>query len=102
MAKYDLLIRNGTIVDGSGAEPYQGNVAILGDKIVAVGAAGSINQYGMATGLKLAGLDPAWPTAPTGAPNSSVDLPRLLGQAAVRQDEPAQASEVLGIRAVPY
>jgi N-acyl-D-amino-acid deacylase len=38
MAKYDLLIKNGTIVDGQGGEPYKGNVAINGDKIVAVGA----------------------------------------------------------------
>jgi len=38
MAKYDLLIKNGLIVDGQGGEPYKGNVAIIGDKIVAVGA----------------------------------------------------------------
>ena len=34
---YDILIRNGTIVDGSGAAPYTGDVAIRGDRIVAVG-----------------------------------------------------------------
>jgi N-acyl-D-amino-acid deacylase len=33
----DVLIRNGLIVDGSGGEPYPGDVAIQGDKIVAVG-----------------------------------------------------------------
>ena len=33
----DLIIRNGTIVDGSGAEPYLGDVAIDGDRIVEVG-----------------------------------------------------------------
>jgi len=37
MAKYDLLIKNGLIVDGQGGEPYKGNVAIIGDKIAAVG-----------------------------------------------------------------
>ncbi len=34
---YDLLLRGGTIVDGSGGAPYVGDVAILKDKIVAVG-----------------------------------------------------------------
>lgn len=34
---YDLLIKNGTIVDGSGGEAYRGDVAISGDKIAAVG-----------------------------------------------------------------
>ena len=34
---YDILIKNGTIVDGTGAQAIQGNVAISGDKIAAVG-----------------------------------------------------------------
>ena len=34
---YDLIIRNGTIYDGSGAQPYTGDVAITGDKIAAIG-----------------------------------------------------------------
>ena len=34
---YDLVIRGGTIVDGSGAAPYRGDVAISGDRIVAIG-----------------------------------------------------------------
>ena len=34
---YDVIIRGGTIVDGSGAAPYVGDVAITGDRIVAVG-----------------------------------------------------------------
>ena len=34
---YDLLIRNGTIVDGSGGAPFVGDVAIRGERIVAVG-----------------------------------------------------------------
>ncbi len=33
----DLSIRNGTIVDGTGAPPVRGDVAIEGDRIVAVG-----------------------------------------------------------------
>ncbi|OBJ48879.1 amidohydrolase family protein [Mycobacterium sp. 1423905.2] len=34
---YDLLIRNGTIVDGSGGEPYVGDVAVQDGLIKAVG-----------------------------------------------------------------
>jgi N-acyl-D-amino-acid deacylase len=34
---YDLVIRNGTIYDGSGGRPYKGDVAIRGDRIVTVG-----------------------------------------------------------------
>src|ERR1700745_3475332 len=36
---YDLLVRNGTIVDGSGGEPYVGDVAVRDGVIAAVGAA---------------------------------------------------------------
>jgi N-acyl-D-aspartate/D-glutamate deacylase len=34
----DLLIRGGLIVDGSGGTPFEGDVAIVGDRIVEVGA----------------------------------------------------------------
>jgi N-acyl-D-amino-acid deacylase len=34
---YDLVVRGGTVVDGNGGAPYQADVAIQGDKIVAVG-----------------------------------------------------------------
>jgi N-acyl-D-aspartate/D-glutamate deacylase len=34
---YDLIVRNGTIVDGTGAEPFDGDVAVAGGKIAAVG-----------------------------------------------------------------
>jgi N-acyl-D-amino-acid deacylase len=34
---YDVLIRNGTVYDGSGRPPFIGNVAINGDRIVAMG-----------------------------------------------------------------
>jgi len=34
---FDTVIRGGTIVDGTGAAPYTGDLAISGDRIVAVG-----------------------------------------------------------------
>lgn len=34
---YDVIVRNGTIYDGGGGEPYRGDVAIRGDRIVRVG-----------------------------------------------------------------
>lgn len=34
---FDIAIRGGTIYDGSGGAPYRGDVAIIGDRIVAVG-----------------------------------------------------------------
>ncbi|MBB5705465.1 N-acyl-D-amino-acid deacylase family protein [Sphingopyxis panaciterrulae] len=35
---HDLVIRGGTVVDGSGGEPFVADVAVDGDRIVAVGA----------------------------------------------------------------
>ncbi len=37
VAGYDLVIRNGSIYDGSGREPYVGDLAVEGDQIVAIG-----------------------------------------------------------------
>lgn len=37
---YDLILRHGTIYDGSGQPPVQGDVAVKGDKIAAVGRLG--------------------------------------------------------------
>jgi dihydroorotase/N-acyl-D-amino-acid deacylase len=36
---YDLILRNGRIVDGTGSPWYRGDVALLGDRIAAVGPA---------------------------------------------------------------
>src|SRR5689334_2570329 len=35
--QYDVVIRNGDVVDGTGAPPRRADVAIKGDRIVAVG-----------------------------------------------------------------
>ncbi|MET0475473.1 MAG: amidohydrolase family protein [Mycobacterium sp.] len=49
---HDLVIRNGTIVDGLGGEPFVGDVAIAGGVIVAVGAVeGGADREIDATGL---------------------------------------------------
>ena len=49
---YDLIIRGGTIVDGSGAPPFRGDVAIRGGTIAAVGRVeGAAKREIDATGL---------------------------------------------------
>src|SRR5689334_3416542 len=50
---YDLIIRNGTIVDGSGGEPYVGDVAVRDGVIAAVG---SVNGDGAAREIDATGL----------------------------------------------
>jgi len=51
--RYDTILRNGTIYDGSGAAPVTGDVAILGDSIVAVGDVGNARA---ATEIDVTGL----------------------------------------------
>ena len=34
---HDLVIRNGLVVDGTGAEPYSADIAIDGNQIAAIG-----------------------------------------------------------------
>jgi N-acyl-D-amino-acid deacylase len=52
--RYDTVIRGGMVVDGSGGEPFAGDVAVRGDRIVAVaprieaGAARVIDARGLA------------------------------------------------------
>lgn len=36
--QYDLVIRGGTIVDGTGGAPFTGDLAVSGDRIAAIGA----------------------------------------------------------------
>ena len=35
--EFDILLKGGTIVDGSGGKPYRGDIAISGDRISAIG-----------------------------------------------------------------
>jgi N-acyl-D-amino-acid deacylase len=36
-ADYDVLIRNGTVFDGTGAPPFEADVAVRGDRLAAIG-----------------------------------------------------------------
>ncbi len=51
---YDVVIRNGTIYDGSGGAPYVGDVLVNGDRIVAVG--GPATKARGRTGVDAAGM----------------------------------------------
>ena len=42
-ASYDLILRGGTIYDGSGGQPFTGDVAFQGDTIAALGDIGKAN-----------------------------------------------------------
>ncbi len=37
MADYDLVIRGGTVIDGTGSAPFAADVALSGDRIAAIG-----------------------------------------------------------------
>lgn len=43
---YDIVIKNGTVVDGSGQPPLQADVAIQGDRIAAVGKVTERAEHG--------------------------------------------------------
>src|SRR5882672_7904611 len=54
-AEYDLIIRSGKVVDGSGNPWFYGDVAVNGDRIVAIGrVAGDATRVMDATGLVVA------------------------------------------------
>ena len=36
--QYDVLIQGGRVVDGTGAAPFQADVGIIGERIVAIGS----------------------------------------------------------------
>ena len=40
MATHDLIIRGGTIIDGSGAPAFEGDVAVSGGVITGIGKVG--------------------------------------------------------------
>src|SRR5215213_6118214 len=58
---YDVILRGGTIYDGSGSKPYVGDVAIKGDRIAKLGDLGKatakseIDVKGLAVALEVMG-----------------------------------------------
>ncbi len=59
MAAFDLVIRGGTVIDGSGAAGRVADVGVLGDRILAIGDLSSLDDAGQpavidATGLAVA------------------------------------------------
>jgi N-acyl-D-amino-acid deacylase len=55
-SSFDLVIRGGTIVDGTGGPPFPGDVGVIGDRVAAIGeiAAGQGRRIVDASGLHLA------------------------------------------------
>ena len=44
-SEFDIVLENGRVVDGTGAAWFLGDVAIVGDRIARVGAAGSLKRF---------------------------------------------------------
>jgi len=54
-SNFDVIIRNGTIYDGNGGDPFSGDIALRGDKIAAIGHVdGTADTEVDATGLAVA------------------------------------------------
>jgi N-acyl-D-amino-acid deacylase len=44
-SSFDVVLENGTVIDGTGAASFPGDVAIVGDRIARIGAAGSLKRF---------------------------------------------------------
>src|SRR6187455_1589829 len=55
-AEFDLVLENGRVVDGTGAAWFLGDVAITGDRIARVGAAGSLKRFPAKQRIDVRGL----------------------------------------------
>jgi N-acyl-D-amino-acid deacylase len=55
-AEFDLVLENGHVVDGTGAAWFLGDVAISGDRIARIGAAGSLRRFAAKQRLDVRGL----------------------------------------------
>ena len=55
-AAFDVVLENGTVIDGTGAASFPGDVAIAGDRIARVGAAGSLKRFPAKQRIDVRGL----------------------------------------------
>ena len=82
--RYDLVIRNGTVYDGSGGEPRHADVGVDGDRIVAigdlahVGARTTIDAKGMAVAPGFVATDGNQIVNIFGQIANGLDNPRLV------------------------
>jgi dihydroorotase/N-acyl-D-amino-acid deacylase len=53
---FDLVLENGQVIDGTGAASFPGDVAIVGDRIARIGAAGSLKRFPAKQRLDARGL----------------------------------------------
>src|SRR6476659_6500423 len=53
---FDLVLENGTVIDGTGAASFPGDVAIVGDRIARVGQAGSLKRFPAKQRMDVRGL----------------------------------------------
>jgi len=56
MTAFDLLLRGGTVVDGTGAAGRPADVGVLGDRILAIGDLSAVDSGEVATTIDCAGL----------------------------------------------
>ena len=61
---YDLLIKNGRVIDGSGRPAYTGDVAVAGGKIVEVGRLGGAARQTIEADGRLTGCGVVVATTP--------------------------------------
>jgi N-acyl-D-amino-acid deacylase len=45
VSAFDIVLENGTVIDGTGAAGFPGDVAITGDRIARIGPAGSLRRF---------------------------------------------------------
>src|SRR4051794_23310877 len=55
-ATFDLVLEGGLVIDGTGGAWFPGDVAIIGDRIARVGAAGSLRRFPAKQRINVRGL----------------------------------------------
>src|SRR5687767_10018936 len=53
---FDLLLRGGTVVDGTGSSPQRADVGLLGDRILAIDDLSAVAERGVALVIDATGL----------------------------------------------